>query len=289
MRLGFLFAFAIFVAPASAQDGEERRSSDDILVLGEREKGQRDQIRDYVRALSTEGWDSPMTRFDAVCPGVIGLPPAHRSAIVARIRAVAASANIKVQDEGCAPNVRIIVIPDKAEMLTLLRKKHSDLFRSYEGQSLQVAKEDGPVTAWHITQKLARGGLTATSGADVTTLTFDGPSPRVIAAFRPVSLATMILIEQRGLVGLTTMQIADYAAMRAFTTISPQRLSRSNAPTILRVMTSEIGEETPLSLTRWDHAFLKGAYAVSPFSYSSSQRSRIRRDIDRELNDKDGD
>ena len=97
-------------------------------------------------------------------------------------------------------------------------------------------------------------------------------------------MGSMILIEQKGLVGLTTMQIADYAAMRSFTTIYPHRLSRSNMPTILRVMNSKIGDDTPHSLTRWDFAFLKGAYSVPPYNYSSAQRDRIRRAIKRDLN-----
>lgn len=97
-------------------------------------------------------------------------------------------------------------------------------------------------------------------------------------------MGSMILIEQKGLVGLTATQIADYAAMRAFTTIYPHRLSHSNAPTILRVMNSKIGDITPLSLTKWDLAFLKSAYSVAPYSYSSSQRDLIRRAINKELN-----
>ncbi|APZ98516.1 hypothetical protein BWQ93_08420 [Sphingopyxis sp. QXT-31] len=287
VRLPCLLAFALTGASASAQDPAPLKSPSEILVIGDREQQekQREQIQEFVRALSTEGWDSPMTRFEKVCPGVIGLSPAQNLRIAARIRAVAAAANIEVGEDGCPPNLRIVVVPDKHEMLELLKKKHPVLFRDYDGRPVEIVKEDGPVTAWHVRQKLDRRGNTLEPDSNgITSISFDGVSPRVLALYRPVAMGSMILIEQKGLVGLTTMQIADYAAMRSFTTIYPHRLSRSNAPTILRVMNSKIGDDTPLSLTRWDLAFLKAAYSVPPYNYSSAQRDRIRRAIKRDLN-----
>ncbi|QDM40958.1 hypothetical protein [Altererythrobacter sp. TH136] len=282
-----VLALALMGAPAVSQDREPSREQDQIVVVGEQNqpKKQREEIQEFVRALSTEEWDSPMTRFEKVCPGVRGLSPAQNTAIVARIRAVAAAAGIEVGDKACQPNLRMVVVPDKDEMLQLLKSKHPVLFRDYDGRPVEIVKEDGPATAWHVRERLDRRGNTLEpSESGVTYVDFDGASPRVLALYRPVAMGSMILIEQKGLIGLTTTQIADYAAMRAFTTIYPHRLSRSNAPTILRVMDSRIGDVTPLSLTQWDFAFLKSAYSVPPYSYSSSQRSRIRRAIDKELN-----
>ncbi|MBL8650517.1 MAG: hypothetical protein JNL35_08965 [Sphingopyxis sp.] len=286
MKSFFLLALVLTAAPAVAQDRPLPKAETEILVIGEREKqeNQAEQIKEFVRALSTEGWDSPMTRFENICPEVIGLSPARNLEIVARIRAVAKAAAIKVAAEGCRSNVRVVVIPDKEEMLKLLRSKHPVLFRDYDRRPVELVKEDGPVTAWHVRQKLDRHGNTLEPSVNgVTSISFDGASPRVLALYRPVAMGAMILIEQKGLIGLTTTQIADYAAMRALTTIYPHRLSRSNAPTILRVMSSKIGDDTPLSLTQWDLAFLKSAYSVPPYSYSSSQRDRIRRAIKKEL------
>lgn len=286
MKPIYLLALALMGAPAVSQDREPSREQDQIVVVGEQNqpKKQREEIQEFVRALSTEEWDSPMTRFEKVCPGVRGLSPAQNTAIVARIRAVAAAAGIEVGDKACQPNLRMVVVPDKDEMLQLLKSKHPVLFRDYDGRPVEIVKEDGPATAWHVRERLDRRGNTLEpSESGVTYVDFDGASPRVLALYRPVAMGSMILIEQKGLIGLTTTQIADYAAMRAFTTIYPHRLSRSNAPTILRVMDSRIGDVTPLSLTQWDFAFLKSAYSVPPYSYSSSQRSRIRRAIDKEL------
>lgn len=286
VKLSYLLGLALTAAPTLAQDRPPPQTETEILVVGEREtqENRAKQINEFVGALSTEGWDSPMTRFENICPAVIGLSPARNREIVARIRAVATAAAIKVAEEGCRSNVRVVVIPDKEEMLKLLRSKHSILFRDYDSRPVKLVKEDGPVTAWHVRQKLDRNGNTLEPNANgVTTISFDGASPRVLALYRPVAMGAMILIEQKGLIGLTTTQIADYTAMRALTTINPHRLSRSNAPTILRVMSSEIGDDTPRSLTQWDLAFLKSAYSVPAYDYSSSQRGRIRRAIDKEL------
>lgn len=291
MKLIYMLALVLTAAPTQAQDRPSPKAESEILIVGEREKQkkQAEQVNEFVRALSTEGWDSPMTRFENICPGVIGLSPAQNLEIAARIRAVATAAGIEVADEGCRSNVRVIVIPDKEEMLELLRNKHPVLFRDYDRRPVEIVKEDGSVTAWHVRQKLDRDGNTLEpSASGVTSIHFDGASPRVLALYRPVAMGAMILMEQKGLIGLTTTQIADYAAMRALTTIYPDRLSRSNAPTILHVMSSKIGDDTPLSLTQWDLAFLKSAYSVPPYSYSSSQRDRIRRSIKKELNAEDG-
>ena len=285
MKRCYAIAFALMAMPTEAQDEPPPKPASEIVVVGERERNeQAEQIKEFVRALSTEDWNSPLTRFENICPGVIGLPAARNLEIVARIRAVATAANIEVAKEGCRPNLRVVVIPDKEEMLNLLRNKHPILFRDYDRRPVQLVREDGPVTAWHVREKLDRSGNTLERSRDGKTwVYFDGASSRVLAAYRPVAMGAMILIEQRGLIGLTTMQIADYAAMRALTTIQPDRLARSNAPTILRVMSSKVGDDIPLSLTRWDLAFLKGAYSVPPYSYSSAQRSRIRRAIKKDL------
>jgi len=284
-----LLALALTAAPTSAQDRPPPQTELEILVVGKREKqkSQAEQIKEFVRALSTEAWDSPMTRFENVCPGIYGLSPARNLEIAARIRAVTTAAGIKVAKEGCRPNLRVVVIPDKEEMLKLLKSKHPVLFRDYDGRPVALAREEGPVTAWHVKQKLDRqGNSLEPSFNGITYVEIDGASPRVLALYRPVAMGAMILMEQKGLIGLTTTQIADYATMRALTTIDPHRLSRSNAPTILRLMSSRVGDETPASLTQWDLAFLKSAYSVPPFSYSSSQQGSIRRAIAKELSAK---
>jgi hypothetical protein len=92
---------------------------------------------------------------------------------------------------------------------------------------------------------------------------------------RPVYLMSIVVIERRGLDGLTTTQIADYAAMRAFSDASPARARETGAPTILTILETPMGSEMPLSMTAWDLSFLRGLYASPPSLFSNAQRGAI--------------
>lgn len=233
-----------------------------IEVVGKREQDRRRTINAFVRALSREPTTEPITRFDTACPEVAGLSPAQNQAIIQRMRVVAGAAAVPLAKPGCRPNVLVIVVPDKNEMLKALRKRHPDLFRDGRRKIINIVRDDSAALAWHISVDVDREGQPLASSNGIPVVETDVPN-RYYSAFRPVSIGGIVLLEQAGIVGLTTTQIADYATMRAFSTAEPRQLSQTNAPTILRLLDSKIGDETPLSLTSWDLAFLKAAYAVS--------------------------
>lgn len=79
------------------------------------------------------------------------------------------------------------------------------------------------------------------------------------------------------LAGLTLVQLANYAAMRAFARTDPARLAQSAAPTILHVLDAPIGSAVPVTLTQWDLSFLRALYASSANNYATRQRSEMRR------------
>lgn len=288
MKLPLLLALSLLpAAPALAQDSKPANTEAEILVVGdrEREKERREEIRDFVRALSTEQSDSPLTRFHTACPAVVGLSPPQNLAIASRMRAVAGAAKVPLSEEGCRPNVLVIVVPDKDEMSKLLRKKHPVLFINGDEKPVDVAKENGPATAWHIQLIVDRSGEKIEPSGGVIWVRVGDNGPRTRASFRPLAIGAIVLIEQKGLIGLTTTQIADYAAMRAFTTLHPGRLARTDAPTILRLMDSDVGDVTPRSLTAWDFGFLKGVYEGDPFRYAGTHRGKISGAIIRETKD----
>jgi len=92
-----------------------------------------------------------------------------------------------------------------------------------------------------------------------------------------------LVIERRALDGLTTTQLADYAAMRLFARTAPERLAGSTAPTILTIIEAPMGSAVPITLTDWDLAFLRGLYASHNNLYAAEHRSRISRRIANEL------
>jgi hypothetical protein len=105
---------------------------------------------------------------------------------------------------------------------------------------------------------------------------------RITAAARPQFAAAAVVVESKALDGLTTIQLADYAAMRAFARTDPSKLPGA-APTILKVLETPMGEEVPITLTEWDVAFLKSLYNAQPNVTAAAQRSSIRKGLQNEL------
>ena len=70
-------------------------------------------------------------------------------------------------------------------------------------------------------------------------------------------MASLVVIQLDALRGLTTTQLADYAAMRVFARTQPSRLQRSTAPTILNIIDTPMNAQVPLTLTQWDLGFLR--------------------------------
>jgi hypothetical protein len=91
--------------------------------------------------------------------------------------------------------------------------------------------------------------------------------------------AAALIVEQGALDGLSTTQLADYAAMRLFAKTDPQRLAGSSAPTIMGILDAPMGSAVPLTLTDWDLSFLRGLYASPNNLYAGAQRSTITRQI----------
>lgn len=270
--------------PAAAQVAAEPQET--IEVTARRDKERRQVIRNFVGALSNDSHTGPMTRFDTACPVVAGLSPAQNLAVANRMRTVASAAAIPLAKAGCQPNILVIVVPDKFDVLKGFQTRHPAMFRNGDNKQVDLVRDKSAALAWHVSVDVDRFGKTIAALADGPPVVVADGSPRLYTFFRPVAVGGVVLIDQAGVIGLTTTQIADYATMRIFSTAEPRKLTSSNAPTILRIMDSKIGDETPPSLTAWDFAFLKAAYAVPAYRGSGSQRAEIQVRIDRELSGK---
>src|SRR5438309_1903495 len=100
--------------------------SAEIVVTGRR--GQEQQVKDFVAAL-TPAPDGAIPRFvDEVCPAAAGLLPEQNAALAARIKTVAAAIGIKAAPEGCAPNAFVVVTENKKAFMQLLAKRRPQVF-----------------------------------------------------------------------------------------------------------------------------------------------------------------
>ncbi len=272
-----LLSLALLAAPAAAQDDGP------IVVTGYSELEQ--QIKSFVGALTPASPRGQIARFEtAVCPGVFGIPEAQRAAVRERLRAVAKGVGLDVGKPDCTPKLLVMVAADKTAVVKALGKVHNYMFGDRTpAQVRKILAEPGPATAWQIqTMVNGDGRIVANEGDMPVNRTTRNPS-RITAAARPAFLAAAVVIDGAALDGLTTTQLADYAAMRALARIDPARIDAAAPSTILRILDAASDSEVPVTLTQWDFAFLKGLYSSPDNLYAPSQRSEIERTMNEEF------
>ncbi len=288
MPRALLAAALALAGPALAQRGPPPGPEPDIVVTGELDRDQ--QVRDFVAALTPAPANGQLSRFeDAICPAAFGLSGALRDAVVQRIRAVSAAAGLRLASGRCTPNVLLMVTNDKRVLIDALARRHPDFFSDEpEGQPRRIASEPGPAAAWDARAQLNADGqqLPMQDGVAINRTT--NPGSRISASGRVVVIAAVVVVERRALEGLSTVQLADYALMRALGRTDPHRLTGASPPSILGVLEAPMGSEVPVSLTRWDLGFLRGLYAGQANLYAPAQRGEIGRRVASEVGQEGG-
>lgn len=270
-------------AGAMAQDAPPPDKSD-IIVIGEQRER---QISAFVRDLTDTQGIKPVARFDrdAVCPAAVGLTEAQDAAVTARMRRVAMAAKMRLAVPGCRPNALVIFARDKQELVQALLRAHPAYFKGDEERPVELAKRPGPTVVWYLEDVVDRNGTSVPMnnqrGYRILSST-DAPS-RIAPTTRPMIVASVVVIEYRALAGLTTTQVGDYSAMRAFTRADPGRLETSDTPTILTILDAPMGSAVPPTLTHWDLAYLRGYNAISTDRFAPQQRAEIGRAMTRDL------
>ncbi|MEG3181944.1 hypothetical protein [Sphingomonas sp. LT1P40] len=274
----FFAALFALAAPVAAQQPDGPAPGEDVLVVGRAERETKREATEFVRALtSIPGSIDPVARFDwaPLCPAAVGLADAQNAAITARMRRVATAARIPLADAGCRPNALVIVAADKNGMIDALRRKFPAYFLTDDKTMMDPGKQPGPATAWHLRGRLDRSGTPVSSAPGATVSSPITPS-RLSSMIRPIFLAAVVVIERDAVVGLTTTQLADYAAMRAYGGADPKRLGDTPTATILTVLDAAPSAQVPVTLTRWDIAFLRALYAVDADDFGPRQRTAMR-------------
>ncbi len=272
-------------APSAAPAQPGTGDTSDIVVIADPAVRER-QIRQFVDALENIAGSDPMGRFDSaeICPAAVGLSEAQNRAIAARMRQVAHAVPLPLAAPDCRPNVLVLIAPDKAEMIRALRERHPIYFRNAFNQMIEIPAERGPATAWHLSARVDRNGQPLGYDEDLGVEIVSTPvaPSRISMTVRPVILAAVVVIEARSLAGLTTTQVGDYAAMRAYAPIRPQGLPQS-ANSVLTVLEAPMDALVPASITEWDLAYLRGLYATPAYQGAQRQRADIRRAMSRDL------
>ena len=264
-----------------------------IVVQGVHDRDQK--ISRFIKELTPAPVGGQISRFDApVCPAVAGVSAEQQAYIEGRLRRIAATVGIAVAARNCDPNVILVVARNKNDLLKQLEKHRPEYFpASWSSWHIHELEHDpDPVAAWQFEGQFwadgrpIAGETTASGISDILQLqrTIE-PLTRLKPSARRAFVTAIVIVQHDALTGLTTTQLADYTAMRAFARTDPKKLRAASSDTILGVLDAPMGSAVPLTLTAWDVAFLKAFYASNKNSYAEYQRSEMqalmRRELDR--------
>lgn len=281
------FAASAAAPPATSTSATAPpEQSQQIIVEGQRNRDR--AIHDFVKAVTPARIGGQIARYDGkVCPTAVGLSEAQDLRVTERLRQVASAANIPLDKAGCSPNMLVIVVGDKSDFIAGLRKRYPIYFSGAANSAARL-NEPGPATAWHINGSMTPDHLPMSvhsPSSDGTTGNYELSSSmdasRLLPPRIPYFLAGVLVVEARSLAGLSTTQLADYAAMRLYAATNPHQL-RPSASSILGILDAPMGSEIPLTMTSWDLSFLKALYRSDDRQFENRQRDEIERMVQRD-------
>ena len=283
---GWAAAVVMLLAGAAALAQETPQAAEDVPIVVEGRRDNDSQIRELVASLPPASANGHLTRFErAACPAVIGLPPSQRALAVERMRAVAAAGGVPLGKPNCRVNVLVIVAADKKLLIEQLAKLYPYYFGEMSGRQVKaLAAKPGPAALWQMNGLVDADGrdLDTAGGGVMARRTTRGAS-RITDLAHPDLSGSILVVEAGALVGLTTTQLADYAALRTLTGADPARVGEGKLSTILTVLDAPMGGEVPVTLTPWDLAFIKSFYAMETNRFAPAQRGQIKRGMEKAL------
>lgn len=303
-----LFALPFSLASASVALAQESAAPTtgevgdipQIIVPGDLDESARKKaINHFIRSVMRAP-KGQYARFNApICPSVIGFSDKVEALIEARIREVSEAAGIELAGEKCKPNLHLMTVEDGRETIRRLRSRRTGAF----GQMLPayqeaIARGNGPVFNWHavfpISTDDGRNRAALGTGyvpdvvsdpgrAGISLLSENGfnagmtnVKSRLLQPVKQDITHGFVLIESKALLGLSPIQIADFAAMRGLLSANPESEDLGPVSTIMTLFDDADDEQLP-GLTEWDLALLAALYKAPADLSADRQRSLMAR------------
>lgn len=277
MTILFALAAASAALTSAAVQAPAVGDRSEIVVHGVRDpKG---AATDYIDKLLPNAFDVQLGRFEEpLCAAAVGLPDKLRNEVLSRIRRVATAAGVPLAGERCTTNLLLVVVDDKAALIDgMRRQKQSYLYGLGAAKVRQLSHAPGPVASWQISDVIGADGMPLrVDGDGFPRLFTTAPPSRLVNTTRKRLLGAVIVVEQKGLLGVDTRQLADFALMRALTPIEPRERPAPGS-SILSLFDGGLSPtDAPQSVTAWDLAFLKALSATRSDIVANLQRDEIR-------------
>jgi hypothetical protein len=290
-----LAAAGLLVSPAHSQQPSNPAADqpDDIVVKAPR--SQKKRVSGFVRTLTPVRAYEQIGRYHyPICPGVIGLGQ-YDAEVAKRLREVAKASGVPVAPEKCTANLLVIATPNKKIFIDSIARYAPGLTRGISAKKVKaLARAPGPVASWQVTGFVDENGIAPTKDQQTGWLFFSSMDASRLRKMTQVSFdGSVLIVERPALAGVSTRQLADFAAMRTLAPVDPlsYRHALSNnpdselpAPSILDLFDEGAAPSSaPASVTWWDFAFLQALYDSAGNFTANIQRSEIQHKMSRIL------
>jgi hypothetical protein len=171
----------------------------------------------------------------------------------------------------------VLFVDDGRRDLTDLRRRRPTMFANLDRSAIRrIAAMPGPVHV--VTTSRERGSqgdpiFVGINGDRILNVPF---ASRVVLPIRRDITASVVLIDRSAIVGLTSRQIADYAAMRSLAMLNPDgALSGTSILTLFAPANAPV----PEGMTPFDRGYLKALYTGSGDQRAIAKIDQIARGI----------
>jgi len=266
-------------APAPAQT----ESDSTIVVTGEAPSPPtRAEVFEQAQELSRVGpydvHDRALPRFEApLCPEVAGLRDDYAAEIRDRIRANAARLDVRLARQGCEPNLYIAFVDRGQNLMSRLASAHPKVFCIIEkSEQAEILGDDEPVRVWSLirTIDIRRTGGPASVHRCREEIPSQGGKAGMFLPERRDIISSLVVFEREEVLGMTLVQLADYATMRGLSHTRPAS-GNETISTILGLFEGD--HSNPLELTSFDVGYLESLYAGRPDQRAATRFAGIRR------------
>lgn len=266
-----LMSMTMMIAPADqAQsqqaDGVQAATElEDVVVRGRRLD---EQVQGFIDEVSAPPVGRGPARWqDNICVGVANLRGEAAQYLADRVSEVATEIGLEPGEPGCRPNILIIGTDDGPAMARGLVEARRNVFwpggsgmnRSRAALEAFQSNTD-PVRWWHISVPVdsQTGAIAVRLPGESAPMVAKTTSGRLRTTIRNDLSRVIIIVDMARADGLDMRQIADYAAMVAFSQVDPDA-DTQGYDSILNLFRNP--QQTP-GLSDWDMAYLKALYGA---------------------------
>jgi len=270
---------ASIALPLEAQTGAS--PADPVVVTARPLPPRRETLRWFGAISGYPDGDAPLSRLtEPLCIASSGLAAKAALPVADRILGHAERLGIRLGGDKCRPNVLILFVDNGAQQVAWLIDHRPGIFGDLPFADVRaMAKDKGPVHAWHMTAITSRDGDQLVPGANnIPTLNIPSAS-RITLPTKSHIAAAVVMIDRDAVNGKTIHQIADYATMRVLAVVRPRRTEG-----ISTILTLFDEQAAPEGLTPFDWGYLRGLYAGQGNQRPGFQYAAMARFVDEEIN-----